>query len=76
MADLRGRKEASSGSDTGWAVVSTMIGGIAVWGGLGFLLDKWLGTAHVFFTVGVFLGTAGSIYLIWLRYGRDEGGKS
>ena len=75
MAAHRGRSEASSGADTGWAVVSTMIGGIAVWAGLGFLADRWLGTAHVFFTVGVFLGTAGSIYLIWLRYGKDEGGK-
>jgi hypothetical protein len=75
MADPRRRNEASAGADAGWAIVSTMIGGIAVWGGLGYVADKWLGTAHVFFTLGVFLGAAGAVYLIWLRYGKDEGGK-
>jgi F0F1-type ATP synthase assembly protein I len=76
MAADRGRSDAWSGASTGWAVLSTMIGGIAVWGGLGYLADRWLGTAHVFFTVGVLVGAAGAMYLIWLRYGRSEGGGS
>ena len=76
MAADRRRREASAGADAGWAIVSTMIGGIAVWGGIGYALDAWLGTGHVFFTIGVFLGAGGAIYLTWLRYGRGESGKS
>src|SRR3954454_5490827 len=33
-----------SGTDTGWAVIGTMLSGMAVWGGAGWLLDRWLDT--------------------------------
>jgi len=65
------RRSAGSAADVGWAVVSTLVGGIAVWGLLGYLADRWLGTAHVFFTIGVLLGAGGAIYLVWLRYGKE-----
>ena len=59
---------------TGWAITSTMIGGILVWGGLGFLVDRLLGTARVFMAIGMVLGAGGAVYLVYLRYGRGEGG--
>jgi len=74
MTPRQQRDDAWTGMGTGWAITSTMVGGIAAWGGIGFLADRWFGTDGVFFAVGAVLGAAGSIYLVWLRYGRGEGG--
>ena len=41
-----------------------MVAGIVV----GQLVDKWLGTAPVFFLVGLFCGLLFSIYLIYVIY--------
>jgi F0F1-type ATP synthase assembly protein I len=57
-----------SGADTGWAVIGTMLSGMAVWGGAGWLLDRWLDT-KVFVPVGVILGMAVAIYVVVVRYG-------
>jgi F0F1-type ATP synthase assembly protein I len=57
-----------SGAETGWAIIGTMISGMAVWGGAGWLLDHWLDT-RVFFPVGIILGMAVAIYLVVARYG-------
>jgi F0F1-type ATP synthase assembly protein I len=45
-----------------------MISGMAVWGGAGWLLDRWLDT-RAFFPVGIILGMAVAIYLVVARYG-------
>ncbi|MEA2580813.1 MAG: synthase protein [Actinomycetota bacterium] len=68
------RKDAWSGMGIGWAITATMIGGILVWGGVGFLADHLLGTVHVFTAIGMVLGEAGAIYLVYLRYGKGEDG--
>ena len=57
-----------SGAETGYAVIGTLISGMAVWGGAGWLLDQWLDT-RVFFPVGVILGMAAAIYLVVARFG-------
>jgi F0F1-type ATP synthase assembly protein I len=57
-----------SGAETGYAVLGTLISGMAVWGGVGWLLDQWLDT-RVFFPVGVILGMAVAIYLVVARFG-------
>ncbi|MGY1745437.1 AtpZ/AtpI family protein [Blastococcus sp. SYSU D00695] len=57
-----------SGAETGYAVIGTLISGMAVWGGAGWLLDQWLDT-RVFLPVGIILGMAVAIYLVVLRYG-------
>jgi F0F1-type ATP synthase assembly protein I len=57
-----------SGAETGYAVIGTMISGMAVWGGAGWLLDQWLDT-RVFFPVGIIFGMAVAIYLVVARYG-------
>ena len=57
-----------SGAETGWAVIGTMISGMAVWGGAGWLLDRWLDT-RVFLPVGIILGMAVAIYLVVARFG-------
>jgi F0F1-type ATP synthase assembly protein I len=45
-----------------------MISGMAVWGGVGWLLDRWLDT-RVFAPVGILLGISVAIYLVVARYG-------
>ena len=41
---------------------------MAVWGGAGWLLDRWL-DIKVFLPVGVILGMAVAIYVVVVRYG-------
>lgn len=61
---------------TGWAITSTFMAGILTLGGLGYLVDRLFGTGRVFLAIGMLLGAAMSIYLVYLRYGRGEGGGS
>jgi F0F1-type ATP synthase assembly protein I len=63
-----GPSRQGSGAETGWAIIGTMISGMAVWGGAGWLLDHWWDT-RVFFPVGIILGMAVAIYLVVARYG-------
>lgn len=60
-----------SGADTGWAVTGTLLSGMAVWGGAGWLLDRWWNIV-VFFPVGVIFGMAVAIYLVVKRYGAAD----
>lgn len=48
------------------------IAAILVWGGAGWLLDRWLGTAPVLMGIGVMLGFAAGLYLVWYRSGKDQ----
>ena len=69
-----GRDGAWAGMGIGWAVTATMVGGILSWGSLGYLADRLLGLDQPIFTaVGIVLGAAAAIYLVYLRYGKGEG---
>ena len=57
-----------SGADTGWSVIGTMLSGMAIWGGAGWLLDRWLDT-KVFVPVGILLGISVAIYMVVVKYG-------
>jgi F0F1-type ATP synthase assembly protein I len=54
----------------GWAITSTLVGGIVTVGGLGYLLDRVLGTETVFTAIGIVLGAVSGIYIVYLRWGR------
>ncbi|HEX6498234.1 MAG TPA: hypothetical protein VF054_04290 [Micromonosporaceae bacterium] len=70
MAGERPPKDSwSSGINTGWAVVGYLIAGMAVWGFLGWLVDRWLHLGGIGMGIGVVLGAAGAIYLIVRRFG-------
>lgn len=56
-----------SGAETGYAVIGTLISGMAVWGGVGWLLDQWW-DMRLFFPVGVILGMTVAIYLVVARF--------
>lgn len=53
-----------------------LLAGILVWGGVGWLVDHWLGTWPWLFAVGVFLGFGAGLYLVWLRTGEPHCGHS
>ena len=57
---------------TAWSIISTLLAGILAWGAIGWVADWLAGTDKVFLPVGMVVGVAGSIYLVYLRYGRDE----
>lgn len=69
MSKQTGLSPGAAGSQIGWASTSTMLGGIVVWGGAGWLLDHWLGTRFATPT-GALLGMALGIYAVVARYGR------
>ena len=56
------------GSEVVWSILGTLIAGVLAWGGIGWLLDRWLGTEFLV-AVGILLGMAGAFYLIIKRYG-------
>jgi F0F1-type ATP synthase assembly protein I len=61
---------------TGWGITATMIAGPLVWGGVGYLVDRLIGTAHVFAAIGIVVGAACATYIVYLRYGKEDRGES
>jgi ATP synthase protein I len=61
-------RKPDGGSDIVWSVIGTLVAGVLAWGGIGWLLDRWLGTEFLV-AVGILLGAAGAFYLIIKRYG-------
>jgi ATP synthase protein I len=55
---------------TGWAITSTLVAGMVTVGGLGYLLDRILGTRSVLTAVGIVIGGAAGVYIVYLRYGK------
>ncbi|MEY3257311.1 MAG: hypothetical protein RIS01_83 [Actinomycetota bacterium] len=53
-----------------WSIVGYLISGLLIWGGIGWGVDQWLNTTY-FILIGLLLGAGASIYLVWLRFGRD-----
>ncbi|WP_068262521.1 AtpZ/AtpI family protein [Janibacter limosus] len=52
-------------------VLAHLITGPILYGAIGWLLDRWLGTS-VLVVVGIVGGMALSLYVIWLRYGTSQ----
>jgi len=55
-------------ANAAWKSVAYLISGPLIYGGLGWLLDQWLGTTWLV-GAGIVGGMALSLYLIWFRYG-------
>ncbi|WP_194919104.1 AtpZ/AtpI family protein [Catenulispora rubra] len=45
------------------AITGYLLGGMVLYGGLGWLIDKWAGTSNVFAPIGVIFGLAAGLYL-------------
>jgi len=59
-------------ADSGWVLTVELITAVFTWGGIGWLLDRWLGTAPWLLITGFTVGWVTGIYLAWLRFGRSE----
>ena len=57
------------GASSGWTALGYLVAGMAVWGFVGWLIDRWLHTGGIAIAVGLLLGTAGGVYLIARRAG-------
>jgi F0F1-type ATP synthase assembly protein I len=53
-----------------WSIFGYLLSGLIFWGGVGWGLDRWLGTSYLLL-VGLLLGMGASLYLVWLRFGRE-----
>lgn len=68
-SDQSPRPNPPDGAEVGWSVLSYLLGGIVVWGGVGWLIDRWLGLPNIGLLVGMLVGAAGAIYLIAKKVG-------
>ena len=69
MSEPRPPREPSGrGAEAVWSIIGTLVAGVLAWGGIGWLLDRWLGTSYLV-AVGIIVGMAGAFYLIIKRHG-------
>ena len=52
-----------------WHAVGYLVSGVLVYGFLGWLADRWLGTSFLV-AVGILVGTGLGLYLTWNRFNR------
>jgi F0F1-type ATP synthase assembly protein I len=61
------------GLDHSSIMVVELMAAFLTWGGIGWLVDAWLGTTPWALVVGALIGMAAGLYLIYLRAERMEG---
>jgi len=66
-ASDRARRELWAGAGEAWTMVTELLTAIAVWGGIGYGLDRWFGTWPILFVIGAVTGHATGVYIITLR---------
>ena len=49
-----------------------LVSATLTWAGIGWLVDRWLGTSPWFLGVGALLGNAAGLTLVWLRARRMD----
>jgi len=60
------------GDGEAWTVLAYLISGPLLYGGLGWLADRWLGTTPWLVVVGILGGMALAVYIVWVRYGAHD----
>ena len=72
MAEGRDRQDAWEGYGKAWSIIGTLLAGLAVWGGIGFVVDRLTGFHGLFLGIGLVVGAIGGVYLVLVRYGREQ----
>jgi len=57
------------GEQDAWGAFGLVVSGVLVWGGVGAVLGAWLDSS-IPVLVGLLVGMAAGLYLVWFRYGR------
>jgi len=60
------------GAGEAWVVTGSLLAGILVWGGVGFLVDRLFRFTALFLPIGMLVGLGAALYLVYVRYGRDS----
>jgi F0F1-type ATP synthase assembly protein I len=55
-----------------WSITSYLLSGMLVWGGVGWLLDRWTHHEAVFFPIGLVVGIVAALYLVHIRYDKPS----
>ena len=58
--------------DIAWSAFSLIASGIILYGGLGWLIGRWVGNESVFAAVGVLVGVALATFMIYRRLGSRD----
>jgi len=58
--------------DIAWSAVSLIASGIILYGGLGWLVGRWVGNQSALTAVGVLVGVALSTFMIYRRLGSQS----
>ena len=59
------------GLNQGLHAISVLIAGLLLYGGIGWLLDYWLGTRW-WLPVGLIVGAGFGVYLVIVKFGRSQ----
>jgi F0F1-type ATP synthase assembly protein I len=54
-----------------WHAFGYLVSGVAVYGFLGWLADRWLGTSFLV-VLGILLGAGFGLYMTWARFNRPD----
>lgn len=65
-----GRRPVPGSESAGWAIFSYLIGGMAVYAGIGWLISRWAGHTSAFLAGGMIVGLALALVMVIFRYGR------
>lgn len=68
--DNSSREFARKGEADAYGALGSVVSGVLVWGGIGYLLSERFDN-QVFVLVGLLLGMTAGLYLVWFRYGRQ-----
>ncbi|KOX13564.1 hypothetical protein [Nocardiopsis sp. NRRL B-16309] len=71
MNEHRSANDTQESSANGTTLVSYLLGGLAFWGGVGWVADQLLGFSALFLPIGLGVGLVASIYLIYAQHVRS-----
>jgi len=69
--ERRDRRSGWLGYGDVWSIIGTLIAGLAVWGAIGFGIDRLAGFHALFLPIGLVVGAVGGVYIVVVRYGRQ-----
>lgn len=71
---MAGNPEDGTGrpSPDAWTIIGLLLGGLLVWGGIGYLLDRLFGFHALFLPIGLIVGAVGGTWLVLIRFGREQ----
>ena len=57
----------SINTDKSFEFTADLLAAIFTWGGVGWVLDRWLGTGPILMVIGFLVGNMAGIYLLYIR---------